>query len=124
MSSEITIDAVRLALGMQELQARVASVNIANANRPGSQAMRVDFASLQGLLSEIARAEPGSETMADRLQQAEVALQSARPSASGLPINLDQEVGSMVVAGTRYQALGEALSRQFGLMRLAISGRS
>lgn len=123
MSSEITIDAVRLALGMQEIQARVASANIANANRPGAQALRVDFSALQGALSDIASAADGGG-MARTLLDAEAALGSASPIASGLPINLDQEVGSMVVAGTRYQALGEALSRQFGLMRLAISGRS
>ncbi|GAB2617327.1 flagellar basal body rod protein FlgB [Novilysobacter erysipheiresistens] len=123
MSSEITIDAVRLALGMQEMQARVASTNIANANRPGAQALRVNFSALQQSLGDIASGS-GSGDMASELLDAEAALQSAGPIVSGLPINLDQEVGSMVIAGTRYQALGEALSRQFGLMRLAISGRS
>lgn len=123
MSSEITIDAVRLALGMQEIQARVASTNIANANRPGAQALRVDFSALQQSLRDIASASDGGD-MVSNLLDAEAALRSSRPIASGLSINLDQEVGSMVVAGTRYQALGEALSRQFGLMRLAISGRS
>lgn len=122
MSSEVTIDAVRLALGMQELQARVASVNIANANRGGARALRVDFSSLRNALIEVARGD--RQTPSSGIAKGVSALAAAQPMATGSAINADEEVGTMVVAGAQYQALGEALSRQFGLMRLAISGRS
>ena len=36
----------------------------------------------------------------------------------------DEQVGDMVAASLNYQSLSEALSRHFGLMRLAVTGRS
>ncbi|MGH8078356.1 MAG: hypothetical protein ACREPE_13660, partial [Lysobacter sp.] len=54
MSNDITTQAVSLALGMHEMRARVASMNIANASRPDARAMRIDFASLQTTLGSIA----------------------------------------------------------------------
>jgi flagellar basal body rod protein FlgB len=39
-------------------------------------------------------------------------------------VQLDEQVGDMVAASLNYQSLSEALSRHFGLMRLAVTGRS
>lgn len=124
MSSNNTIDAVRIALGMQELQARVASMNIANAGKADARAMRVDFASVQAALSDVASAGPNDAGAVARLRQAAGDLRGLSPMATSHPINADEQVGDMVAAGVGYQTLSEALSRQFGLMRLAISGRS
>lgn len=124
MSDNSTIEAVRLALGMQELQARVASTNIANAGRPDAQALRIDFADAQRALEEAASEAMGSGRLTDRLRDEEASLGSLSPVRTTEPINLDGQVADMVTASASYQILSEALSRQFGLMRLAVSGRS
>ncbi len=119
MHNEHTIDAVRLALGMYQMRAYVASLNIANANAPGARALQADFSTAQAALESAAAgsSEPG-------LTQALKRLQDDTPVRTQDPIQLDQQVGEMAAATMGYQSLGEALSRQFGLMRLATTGRS
>jgi flagellar basal-body rod protein FlgB len=123
-SSDLTTQAVRLALGISQLRADVASRNIANASTPGAQAAHVDFARSQGLLEQAA-AGRGSETS---LLQAR-AEATARPGgverldAPGIAINLDEQVADMSTASLEFQSLTESLNRHFGLMRLAINGR-
>lgn len=119
MHNEQTIDAVRLALGMYQLRAHVASLNIANASTPGARALRADFARAQAALDAAATAPEGTD-----LAQALRDIQSNPTAQTTAPINLDEQVGEMAAAGVGYQSLTEALSRQFGLMRLATTGRS
>ena len=121
---ENTIDAVRLALRMHELQAQTASLNIANGSQPQARVLRTDFADAQAALLEAARAQGSEPLMRQRLQEATAAMSSAEPLQSDELINLDAQVSDMVAASADYQALSEALSRHLGLMRLAISGRS
>ncbi len=122
MSVENTIDAVRLALNLHETRARIASMNVSNAGKPEATAMRVDFAKVEAALREVANA--GSETEAARwLAAASSELRSADPQSTLGPIRLDEQMGDIATAGVEYQALTEALSRQFGLMRLAVAGR-
>ena len=122
MSVENTIDAVRLALNLQETRAHIASMNVANAGKPGATAMRVDFAKVEAALREAAHA--GSESEAARwLQSANNELRAADPQSTLDPIRLDEQMGDIATAGIEYQALTEALSRQFGLMRIAVTGR-
>lgn len=123
MSNDITTEAVRLALGIREAQARSASANIANAGVEGARAQRADFAGLQALLSEAAQGGDGA-ALGARLSAAADGVRAV-PVESGLePIQADEQVADMVTAGMNYQALGEALSRHFGLLRLSIAGRS
>ncbi|MBN7138429.1 hypothetical protein A7A76_04820 [Lysobacter enzymogenes] len=122
MSNDITTEAVRLALGIREAQARSASVNIANAGIEGARAQRVDFAAMQTLLSEAAQG--GDATLAARLSAAADGVRAMPAQAGADPIQADEQVADMVTAGMNYQALGEALSRHFGLLRLSIAGRS
>jgi flagellar basal-body rod protein FlgB len=122
MSTDNTIDAVRLALNLQDVRARVAGMNVANANRPDAAALRVDFAKVELALREAAHA--GNEVEVSRwLAAAGQELGRVEPEAGGEPIRLDQEIGEIAAAGVEYQALTEALNRQFGLMRIAIAGR-
>lgn len=123
MSSDITVQAVRLALGMNELQARVASMNIANAGKPDARAMRVDFGSLQTTLTAAASSSHEAG-LAERLGKAANELGRSARIDSGTSIQADEQIGDMVAASISYQALGEALSRHMGLMRLAVTGRS
>lgn len=120
MPNEHTIDAVRLALGMYELRAHVASINIANAGTPGARAVRIDFAEAQAALDSAARTGGDEQSLAHALE----GLGRATPMSTGESTNLDQQVAEMSAAGLGYQSLTEALSRQFGLMRLSIAGRS
>lgn len=124
--NDITTEAVRLAMSMNQLRAEYASQNIAKASTPGAQATRLDFARSQNLLSAAANASGDNETgLLDALARA-----SAEPAAgerfdgADAPINLDEEVADMSASSLEYQALTESLSRHFGLMRLAITGRN
>ena len=116
MATDTTIDAVRLALGLQDLRARVASLNSANAGTPSAQTLRVDFSSVQAALDPVADPQ--------RLDKAIKALAGLAPESTGDAIHLDAQVAELASASADYQTLTEALSRQFGLMRLAITGRS
>lgn len=119
MNTDTTIDAVRLALGLQEARARVASLNIANAGVPDAKAVRLDFSSAQGLLANVAAGvDPGG------LSESIGTIGAAPLLATGNDIALDEQVADLSGASASYQALAEALNRQFGLMRLALTGRS
>lgn len=124
MAENITVAAVRLALGLQQLRAEVASSNIARANTPGFQPQRVDGEHALSLLRQIAAAD--ARTLPSlgmpNLAVSQAATVVADPSlAAG---HADVQVAEMVSAGLEYQALSESLSRHFGLMRLALSGRA
>lgn len=120
MSTTMSIEAVRLALGMLELQARVAGQNVARANEPGARAMNVD---LSGLEQELDSAASGGSSV-ERLRAAGVTLRGIEPVQTDVHIEVDAQVGDMVVVSTQFQALAEALNRHFGLMRLAATGRA
>lgn len=125
MANEITVEAVRLALGLQQIRAEVASGNIARANAPGYQAQRVDLGTAQALLRQAAGAGaggPGLFQTLSSLSAADLAPVVADPSAAAM--QPDVQVAEMVAASMEYQALAESLNRHFGLMRLAVSGRS
>lgn len=120
MASDITIDAVRLALGGQQLRAEVAAANIAGASTPGFRANRVDLAGLQSHLQALADGGFAAGPAGMTLQT----LAQVRPDESGAAVQLDAEVSEMVTASVEYQALAESLGRYFGLMRLALAGRA
>lgn len=125
INSEMTTEAVRLALGINQLRAEYASRNIANSNLPGTHGLRPDFAQAQGLLEEVARANTGDHLrLAERLSVAEVSGDQALPTADSTQVQVDEEVADMVGASLAYQTLTQSLSRYFGLMRLAATGRS
>lgn len=124
MSGDITTEAVRHALGMQDLQARLSSANIAGAHRADARVQRADFGRLQGLLNEAAQAGGRDGELAARLRQATSGPDAVPVASLAQTVQLDEQVGDMVAASLNYQSLSEALSRHFGLMRLAVTGRS
>ena len=123
MSADNTIDAVRLALSLQEIRARTASANVANAGKPDATAQQVDFASVEAALRLAAHAGTESES-AQWLADARRRLEGTEARETLEPIRLDEQVADIATAGVEYQALTESLSRRFGLMRLAISGKN
>ncbi|RMH94066.1 hypothetical protein EBB59_02575 [Lysobacter pythonis] len=58
------------------------------------------------------------------IRKVEARVRAMAGTASDEPILVDREIGDMVSANMSYQTLTEALSRKFGLMRLAITGRN
>ncbi len=118
-----TLDAVRLSMGLQQLRAELASSNIARAGTPGLRAHTLDFSRLEGLLSAYGE---GRASAAD-LQQGLAELRALSPregSTEASALGLDAQVAEMAAASMNYQTLGDALSRQFSLMRLAVTGRN
>ena len=118
--SHLTIGAVSLALDMAQRRAEIASHNVANADMPSGTVQRVDFSSALALLQRVAdggQVEPSAFASAD-LEQ----VSTRRVDALDAGVSLDHEVTEMALASAHYQALSEALNRQFGLMSLALSG--
>lgn len=123
MASDITVDAVRMALNLNKLRAEVTSWNIVNASSKGAPMFSIDHSATDALLQAAAGENP------DSVRQV-----LAQPSSPTMAIvnqedvvdraSLDELVADSVTAGLNYQSLAESLSRHFGLMRLAISGRS
>lgn len=117
-----TIDAVRLALNLQELRARTASANVAGASRADAVAQRYDFATVEIALREASHASD-DVTSTHWLRAADAALRELRPQGDGA-IRIDEEIAELSAASVDFQTLTEALGRRFGLMRIAISGRA
>lgn len=123
MANDITVDAVRMALNLNQLRAEVTGWNIVNNSSTGASYFTIDDSATTALLEAAAGnapeqvrrqlADPSSPTMAIVNEQYD----ELRPS-------LDELVTESVVAGLNYQVLSESLNRHFGLMRLAVTGRS
>lgn len=124
--NDLTTEAIRLALGMQQIRAEVAGQNIARANTPGAQATRLDFGISQSLLSQAAAPGAGNDrALIDALSAAAGRSPHGQSlDAPGTPIQLDEQVADLSSASLNYQALSESLSRHFGLMRLAVTGKN
>jgi flagellar basal-body rod protein FlgB len=124
--SDITTEAVRLAMSMNQLRAEYASQNISKSNTPGAKAVHLDFAHTQGLLEQVVSLSGvDKESLLGVIAEAASAPSFTEnvDTFSGA-INLDEEVADMASANLKYQALTESLNRHFGLMRLAVAGRN
>lgn len=124
--SDITTEAVRLAMSMNQMRAEYASQNISKSNTPGAKAVHLDFAHTQGLLEQVVSLSGvDKDSLLGALSQAASAPAFAeKVDAFSGAINLDEEVADMASANLKYQALTESLNRHFGLMRLAVAGRN
>jgi flagellar basal body rod protein FlgB len=118
-SFNLLVDAVALAMDVSQSRAAAASHNVAYANVPGAHMQRADFARDQGLLDAVA---DGHDTVASDIGAARTAGVGSVEVAGGDDMSLDQQVTDMAIASGRYQALTDALSRQFALMNVALSG--
>ena len=112
----VTLALVSHALDAATLRQAAHAQNIANANVPGAQRVRVSF-----------------EDQLTSLQSALAAHQSVLPddvpepnvvpdlSAQGGHIDLDTELAEMSKNSMHYQALARALSRHMSIMSLAVT---
>lgn len=117
----VVLDALSAVMRLEEMRAQVAARNIAMANVPGHRAERFE-ATLQ---YDRLRAAVGDASRLAGVAQDLSALSRAavvRPDDGALAPSLDAHVLELSNASARYQALGEGVSRQLALMRLAIGG--
>jgi len=122
---DVTADLARAALDIAQLRAETASRNVANADVAGYRPEQVDFASvLARLRADLADPEALAQTVAGLRQDGVPVTLKLADSVLGASVNLDDEMVEITVAGAQYQTLADALSRHFGLMRLAVQGRS
>lgn len=120
-----TTQSLRLAMGMSLAQAEVASSNIARASTDGALADAPDFGAALGLLEQAVRAGDGADaSLARAIDAAAASMPGAGVVHTTHAINLDEQVADLAGANLRYQTLSESMSRHFGLLRLAITGRS
>lgn len=118
-SFNLLVDAVALAMDVSQSRAAAASHNVAYANVPGARMQRADFARAQGLLDAVA---DGQSTVSSDIGATRAAGVGSVDMSSNNEVSLDQQVTDMAIASGRYQALTDALSRQFALMNVALSG--
>ncbi len=121
--ANLLIDTVSAVMRLEEMRARSAAKNIAIANVPGAGIERFD-AMLQ--FDRLRTAVSDSKSLATEValmsRHAESEYLHTSPTSLDTPMALDAQVLEMSAASGRYQALSEGVSRQFALMRLAISG--
>jgi flagellar basal body rod protein FlgB len=119
---DITTEAVRLGLDLAQVRAEIAGANIARANVPGATMQRADFASALDALAAAERGDAGAGTRMQAISQqslrGEIEQSGADDAASQ-----DDQVAELSIQGLAYRALTDGLSRHFGLMQLAISGK-
>lgn len=119
--ASLLVDTVSAVMRLEEMRAQVAARNIAMANVPGGRAERFDAAlqynKLRSAVSEASRLA-GEVASLRQLRSSDLVWSEA----AGVSPSLDSQVLEMSAASARYQALGEGVSRQFALMRLAIGG--
>jgi flagellar basal-body rod protein FlgB len=118
----VTFGAVGLALEAATLRHQAIASNIANANTPGYQPLRVSFEEQLGAL----RASLGGSGTSDLQSLAAVqprlerdAAASPLDGASGVAI--DDEVARLSANVVHYQALLRALGRQLSILNSAVN---
>lgn len=116
--NSLTVGAVGLALDMAQRRAEVASRNLAYANVPGSRIERPDFAAATDLLERVAG---GDDVPRENLAAVDIRGTTAQ-AFQGVDPDMDGQVADLALASAHFQALSEALNRQFGLMSIALSG--
>jgi flagellar basal body rod protein FlgB len=120
--NSLTVGAVGLALNMAQRRAEVASRNIALTNVPGSRMERPDFAAANDLLGRVAEGDVVPREALGSVDIRATTSQSAVAADGTDAGDLDGQVADLALAGAHFQALSEALNRQFGLMSIALSG--
>lgn len=123
MDHDLTVGAVRMALNLQQLKAEVTSWNIVNAAASDAPVFVIDQSATDTLLQHAADAP--SAAVAQQLQHpSSPTMAIVNESYDAVRPGMDELVAESVSAGLNFQALAESLSRHFGLMRLAITGRN
>ena len=115
-SFKVVVDVVQWAMQTEQLKARVAAENIANASTPGMKAKQVDFAqSLAQLQSALMSGD--NDAVKGAVQQ-----QRINTILSNQDVSLDHEVTNLSDAELKFRVLSDGISRQMSLLSLAVNG--
>ena len=111
--SDLTTDALHVALRGLAARQRAIADNVANLETPGFLAGRVRFE--DSLRTALADGQPASAS--PRTERS-----STPTGVNGNNVNLDEETLANIETGLRYQVVVQALNAKFGLLRTAIGG--
>ena len=118
-SSELSIDVVRWAIGVEQLRADIASQNIASKNLSGAQFSIVNFQDALNAVKLVLNSPLDEAIASEQIHQIKPDVTPSSQSGS-----LDEQVADLATAELRYRVLAEGLSRQLSLLTLAVSGKS
>lgn len=113
------LDAARIGLDMERLKASVAAENISNMNNPGYIPKTVSNVSFLDLLGKI-ESSTANNSYSSYTSQLEYLVEESPDKK----IYLDKEVFEISNAEMRYQVLAQGIKAKFGIIELAIGGRS
>ena len=118
--TNLVMEVASTVMRVEEMRAQAAAHAIALANVPGARIQRFD-ASIAFARLQAAMVDPAS-LQSEAAQVGEAgADEYLRPGAEA-SVSPDEQVLELSSASARYQALGEGVSRQFAMMRLAVGG--
>jgi len=121
---DLTLEAVRVGLDLDQLKMQMAANNIARADVPGTRLESANFSEALAALHEATK-----DPYANPARLASITPQTLRadiqPSgAIGTNlIALDDEIAELNADSVSYRALATGLTRRFALMQLAIAGK-
>lgn len=99
------------AMNIQDMRVKVASMNVANLNVPGSKGIFFDYKNLM------------KDVSLQNLAYNQISLSKYQSNIPMSSIKLDEQTFDAVTASGRYQGIAEMLNRSYGLMQLAIQGK-
>jgi flagellar basal-body rod protein FlgB len=122
ISAATARDLAQLALRLEHLNARVQAENVARLGAGSSSLFSTQIEAAYAALRQAA----GTAESADALLAAAARDLETFAGVTRIPVpagaSLDDLVMSMTRTSSRYQAIADGLSRQMGLMQLAIKG--
>lgn len=121
---DLTLEAVRVGLDLNQLRMQVASTNIAKTDVPGARLERADFSAALTTLHDAARDPDGDPTRLETItpQTLRTSIESLGPSGAN-SVALDDQIAELNADSVTYRALATGLTRRFALMQLAIAGK-
>lgn|SRR6185437_7961479 len=121
---DLTLEAVRVGLDLNQLRMEVASTNIARADMPGAQLDRADFSGAVAALQDAAQSPDGDPERLEAItpQTLRMNIESLGPAGADTVV-LDDQIAQLNTDSVTYRALATGLTRRFALMQLAIAGK-
>lgn len=121
---DLTLEAVRVALDLNQLKMEVASANIARADMPGARLQRADFSGALAALRDAVQDPDGDPRRLATItpQTLRANIESLGPASTGAVV-LDDQIAALSTDSVTYRALATGLTRRFALMQLAVAGK-
>lgn len=121
---DLTLEAVRLGLDLNRLKMEVASANIAGADVPGARLERTDFSEALAALRDAAQDPDGDSRRLAAITPQVLRTHIESPGLTTADaVVLDDQIAELSADSVTYRALATGLTRRFGLMQLAITGK-